>query len=138
MHSDSNKPDSVCLHKYGDDEQKILVPALLGETGVVRYGATWFTELQGGSNLGTNLVEALHEGGVWRVNGDTKYFASNAGLADYALVIAHRDYSNDLPLENMGIPARPFLTIETKEEVSRRNFIRADSDKGLSAADEPS
>ena len=79
---------AYALYKYGDEKQKELVGGLIGESGPVRYGATWFTELQGGSDLGANLVRARREGGRWRIDGDTKYFASDAGLADYALVTA--------------------------------------------------
>ncbi len=79
---------AYALYKYGDREQKELVPGLIGESSSVSYGATWFTELQGGSDLGANLVESHQEGVLWRIDGDTKYFASDAGLADYALVTA--------------------------------------------------
>lgn len=79
---------AYALYKYGDEAQKKLVGAMIGEAPAVRYGATWFTELQGGSDLGSNIVEAFEEGGQWRISGNTKYFASNAGLADYALVTA--------------------------------------------------
>jgi acyl-CoA dehydrogenase len=79
---------AYALYKYGDKEQKELVRGLIGETDNVKYGATWFTELQGGSDLGANVVESHQENGHWRIAGDTKYFASDAGLADYALVTA--------------------------------------------------
>ena len=79
---------AYALHKYGDGEQKKLVPGLIGQAEGVSYGATWFTELQGGSDLGANTVSATEEGGSWVIDGDTKYFASDAGLADYALVTA--------------------------------------------------
>ena len=79
---------AYALYKYGDESQKRIVGALIGEAPEIKYGATWFTELQGGSDLGSNLVDAVEQGGLWRINGDTKYFASNAGLADFALVTA--------------------------------------------------
>ena len=79
---------AYALYKYGDDSQKKIISAMIGEAPEIKYGATWFTELQGGSDLGSNLVEAVEEGGLWRINGDTKYFASNVGLADFALVTA--------------------------------------------------
>src|SRR5487761_393471 len=108
---------AYALHKYGDKEQKKLVPALIGETSAVRYGATWFTELQGGSDLGTNLVEAIQEGSVWRMNGDTKYFASNAGLADYALVTA-RPKGAPSGAKGLGL----FL-VPKYDSSGKRNFI---------------
>ncbi len=76
------------LYKYGDEAQKKLIPRLIGEEADCKFGATWFTERQGGSDLGANRVEAYRQDGGWRITGDTKYFASNAGLADYALVSA--------------------------------------------------
>ncbi|HXX72122.1 MAG TPA: acyl-CoA dehydrogenase family protein [Candidatus Acidoferrales bacterium] len=79
---------AYALYKYGDEELRKHVPSLIGETNEITYGATWFTELQGGNDLGANLVEASQDGDTWHVNGDTKYFASNAGLADMALVTA--------------------------------------------------
>jgi acyl-CoA dehydrogenase len=51
------------------------------------FGATWFTEIQGGSDLGANATVARESNGLWRLNG-YKYFASGAGLADVALVTA--------------------------------------------------
>jgi alkylation response protein AidB-like acyl-CoA dehydrogenase len=38
----------------------------------------WMTELQGGSDVGANTVEARREGGGWRLHG-RKYFCSNVG-----------------------------------------------------------
>ncbi len=51
------------------------------------FGATWMTEVQGGSDLGANLAVARKHAGGWRITGE-KYFASGAGLADYAVVTA--------------------------------------------------
>jgi alkylation response protein AidB-like acyl-CoA dehydrogenase len=79
---------AYAIYKYGDARQREVLPSLIGETDPVRFGATWFTELQGGSDLGANLVEATELEDAWSIEGDTKYFASNAGLADYALVTA--------------------------------------------------
>ncbi len=51
------------------------------------FGATWMTEVQGGSDLGANTSAARKESRGWRLTGE-KYFASGAGLADYAVVTA--------------------------------------------------
>lgn len=72
------------LYKYAPDLAAWIPPLLSGEA----WGATWMTEVQGGSDLGANTTEAWREGDLWRVSGDRKYFASNAGLADVALVTA--------------------------------------------------
>jgi hypothetical protein len=53
----------------------------------VWQGATWMTEVKGGSDLGTAVeTVARPDGSKWRLNGD-KYFASNAG-AELAVVAA--------------------------------------------------
>ncbi|MEM3701349.1 MAG: acyl-CoA dehydrogenase family protein, partial [Conexivisphaerales archaeon] len=80
-------------------------------------GATWFTELQGGSDLGANTVQATNEGYFWRLNGDTKYFASNAGLADYALVTA-RPKGAPSGAKGLGL----FL-VPKYDSSGKRNFI---------------
>ena len=120
---------AYALYKYGDYEQKGLVGGLIGEEGTVRYGATWFTELQGGSDLGANLVESHQEDGIWRVVGDTKYFASDAGLADYALVTA-RPRGAPAGAKGLGL----FL-VPRYDSRGRRNFdVRRLKDKSATAS----
>lgn len=120
---------AYALYKYGDKEQKELVGGLIGEEGVVKYGATWFTELQGGSDLGANLVESHEENGLWRIDGDTKYFASDAGLADYALVTA-RPRGAPTGAKGLGL----FLVSRT-DSAGRRNFdVRRLKDKSATAS----
>jgi alkylation response protein AidB-like acyl-CoA dehydrogenase len=69
------------------DQKKWLDPLLSGEA----WGATWMTETHGGSDLGANKTLAKCEEGAWKLYGDDKYFASNAGLADAAIVTARPD-----------------------------------------------
>ena len=73
------------VYKYGG-EHRSLYRGLAGIDEPL-WGATWFTEVQGGSDLGANQTVAVESGGVWRLKG-YKYFASGAGVADYALVTA--------------------------------------------------
>jgi hypothetical protein len=115
---------AYALHKYGTESQRGLVPSLIGETGVISYGATWFTELQGGSDLGANLVEAHQQDGRWRLNGDTKYFASNAGLADLALVTA-RPRGAPAGAKGLGL----FLVSRTNSGGERNFTVRRLKDK---------
>jgi acyl-CoA dehydrogenase len=75
---------AYAIYKYAPDQRNWLEPLLSGKA----WGATWMTETQGGSDLGANTTRARVESGVWRLYGDTKYFASNAGLADCAIVTA--------------------------------------------------
>lgn len=80
------------IHKYAPEFSAWKENLLAGEA----WGATWMTEVQGGSDLGANLTRARMDGKVWRLDGD-KYFSSGAGLTDYAVVSARPE----------GAPAGP-------------------------------
>jgi acyl-CoA dehydrogenase len=79
---------AVPLAKYGSTElQARFLPQLLRKDDSVWQGATWMTEIKGGSDLGASVeTVAVPEGNSWRLTGD-KYFASNAG-AELAVVAA--------------------------------------------------
>jgi alkylation response protein AidB-like acyl-CoA dehydrogenase len=76
------------LSKYGDETVKErFLPNLLRRDDDVWQGATWMTEIKGGSDLGASVeTMAVPEGDCWRLTGD-KYFASNAGV-ELAVVAA--------------------------------------------------
>jgi acyl-CoA dehydrogenase len=76
------------LSKYGGAALKErFLPKLLRDDDAVWQGATWMTEIKGGSDLGANVeTVAVPQGVAWRLTGD-KYFASNAG-AELAVVAA--------------------------------------------------
>lgn len=57
------------------------------------FGATFYTETQGGSDLGANVTSAQRSGDNFLLSGTDKYFASNAGVADAAVVTAREDKS---------------------------------------------
>jgi len=80
------------IHKYAPQFARWKEELLAGQA----FGATWMTEVQGGSDLGANRVRAVPDGAVWRLFGD-KYFSSGAGLTDYAIVSARPE----------GAPAGP-------------------------------
>jgi alkylation response protein AidB-like acyl-CoA dehydrogenase len=71
------------IHKYAPEHREWKEALLRGEM----WGATWMTEVQGGSDLGANTVRASRGSGGWRLQGE-KYFCSGAGLTDLALVTA--------------------------------------------------
>ncbi len=71
------------IHKYAPSFAAWKEAMLSGDA----FGATWMTEIQGGSDLGANIAVARRQADAWRLTGE-KYFASGAGLADYALVTA--------------------------------------------------
>src|SRR3989475_10899432 len=79
---------AVPLAKYGDAElQTRFLPQLLRRDDSVWQGATWMTEIKGGSDLGAAVeTMARPAGDGWRLTGE-KYFASNAG-AELAVVAA--------------------------------------------------
>jgi acyl-CoA dehydrogenase len=107
---------TYAIYKYGDAAAQAFLPSLLGEGDQIRYGATWFTEIQGGSDLGANRVRADLRDGHWTVDGDTKYFASNAGLAELALVTARVEGGAPGP-KGLGL----FLVPEHDRQ-GKRNF----------------
>jgi alkylation response protein AidB-like acyl-CoA dehydrogenase len=79
---------AVALDKHGSESLKArFLPPLLRRDDTVWQGATWMTEIKGGSDLGANVeTVARPAGDRWLLTGD-KYFASNAG-ADLAVVAA--------------------------------------------------
>lgn len=79
---------AVPLAKYGSAElQARFLPQLTRKDDSVWQGATWMTEIKGGSDLGAAVeTVARPAGDCWRLTGE-KYFASNAG-AELAVVAA--------------------------------------------------
>jgi acyl-CoA dehydrogenase len=75
---------AYAIYKYAPDQKHWLEGLLSGGA----WGATWMTETQGGSDLGANTTIAVRGEDGWRLDGSEKYFASNAGIADVALVTA--------------------------------------------------
>ncbi|HEX7960825.1 MAG TPA: acyl-CoA dehydrogenase family protein [Terriglobales bacterium] len=78
----------IPLLKYGDAEiRQRFVANLLQKYESVWQGATWMTEIKGGSDLGNNVeTVARPRDSYWVLTGD-KYFSSNAG-AELAVVAA--------------------------------------------------
>jgi acyl-CoA dehydrogenase len=79
---------AVPLAKYGSAElQGRYLAQLLRKDDSVWQGATWMTEIKGGSDLGAAVeTMAWPAGDGWRLTGE-KYFTSNAG-AELAVVAA--------------------------------------------------
>ncbi len=77
------------LQTAGDDDlqEKFLTPLLDPNYDTMQHGAQFLTEVQGGSDVGANAVQAhKHEDGTWRISGE-KWFCSNIN-ADQFLVMA--------------------------------------------------
>jgi acyl-CoA dehydrogenase len=79
------------LSKYGEADLKSrFLPNMLQRDDSVWQGATWMTEIKGGSDLGAAVeTVAKRDGNKWRLTGD-KYFASNVG-AELAVVAARQE-----------------------------------------------
>jgi acyl-CoA dehydrogenase len=104
---------TVPLRKYGTPElQERFLPHLLRRDGTNWQGATWMTEVKGGSDLGANVetvarpvqqtiqsADNLTSSDLWILNGD-KYFSSNVG-AELAIVAARPETS---PQGGTGVP----------------------------------
>ncbi len=76
------------LERFADtpETRRVLEHCKNGIDGEVAIGAQYLSEIQGGSDVPSNLLEAVEEGGAWRLYG-TKFFCS-ATHADYAVVTA--------------------------------------------------
>jgi acyl-CoA dehydrogenase len=86
---------AVPLAKYGSAElQARFLPQLLRKDDSVWQGATWMTEIAGGSDLGAAVKSiARPAGNAWQIAGD-KYFASNVG-AELAVAAARPERAAD-------------------------------------------
>ena len=76
----------MLLEKYADtpETREILRHCKEGVDGDFAIGAQYLSEIQGGSDVPSNALEAVNENGVWKLYG-TKFFCS-ATHADYAVV----------------------------------------------------
>src|SRR5690625_4330290 len=77
------------IDHYGDESVKERFLSKVCSTGETELfeGATFLTERQGGSDVGANETVAVKDGDHYRIYGE-KYFASNAGMAGVAMVLA--------------------------------------------------
>lgn len=100
-----------------------FLPNMLRRDGTAWQGATWMTEIKGGSDLGTNVeTKAMPSAGHWSLTGE-KYFASNAG-AELAVVAARPEGA---PAGVKGVAL--FLVPRRGESGSLNYFIRRLKDK---------
>ena len=115
---------AVPLAKYGSAESRArFLPQLLRKDDSVWQGATWMTEIDGGSDLGAavkTIARPAADG--WRLTGD-KYFASNAA-AELAVVAARPEGS---PPGVRGLAL--FLVPRYRQDGSLNCFLRRLKDK---------
>jgi alkylation response protein AidB-like acyl-CoA dehydrogenase len=86
------------LERYAEspETRRILEHCKEGIDGDFAIGAQYLSEIQGGSDVPANLLEAVREGNDWKLYG-TKFFCS-ATHADYALVTAKPAGSENIAL----------------------------------------
>lgn len=115
---------AVPLAKYGSPElQARFLPHLLRKDDSVWQGATWMTEIAGGSDLGAAVKTiARPAANAWRLTGD-KYFASNAN-AELAVAAARPEGA---PSGVRGLAL--FLVPRYREDGALNCFIRRLKDK---------
>jgi alkylation response protein AidB-like acyl-CoA dehydrogenase len=87
-----SKATAYLIDRYADGELKAkFLPHVLSTGDVELYeGATFLTERQGGSDVGANEVKAVKKKDYYEISGE-KYFASNAGSAGVAMVLARME-----------------------------------------------
>lgn len=115
---------AVPLSKYGSAELRArFLPELLRKDESAWQGATWMTEVKGGSDLGASLkTVARPAGDGWLLTGD-KYFASNA-WAELA-VVAARPEGAASGVRGLAL----FLVPRYRQDGSLNHFIRRLKDK---------
>ena len=115
---------AVPLAKYGSTElQAQFQPHLLRKDDSAWQGATWMTEIDGGSDLGASVkTMARPAGDCWLLTGD-KYFASNAG-AELAVVAARPERASP-GVRGLAL----FLVPRYRGDGSLNYFVRRVKDK---------
>jgi acyl-CoA dehydrogenase len=115
---------TVPLAKYGSAElQGRFLGELLRKDDSVWQGATWMTEIEGGSDLGAAVKTVAHPAGDgWRLTGD-KYFTSNAGSE--LAVVAARPEGAAPGVRGLAL----FLVPRYRTDGSLNYFIRRLKDK---------
>ncbi len=79
------------LRQHGSPElkERFLAPLLDRDYDRCQRGAQFLTEVQGGSDVGANRVEAVPEGDAWRISGE-KWFCSVADADQFLLTARPR------------------------------------------------
>lgn len=107
------------LDHYGDDtikERFLHNVCATGERELFE-GATFLTERQGGSDVGANETVAVRNGDTFHIYGE-KYFASNAGMAGVAMVLARIEGSE------AGSRGLSLFAVPWRNEDGRLNNVR--------------
>ena len=106
---------AFAIYKYGDSEMRHISSHMFGDEIPIYYGATWFSEVNAGSDLGSIETVAKREGDTWKLYG-VKYFTSNIGFADYALVVARPEGRGP------GVKGLSLFLMPTRDGDGRPNY----------------
>src|SRR5690348_9099814 len=115
---------AVALEKYASPElkQRFLEP-MLRQDGGGWQGATWMTEIKGGSDLGAGVeTVAVSKDGRWSLTGD-KYFASNVGAE--ATIVAARPEGASRDVRGLAL----YLVPRLRQNGELNYFVRRLKDK---------
>lgn len=109
---------AALLEKYANtpETKAIFDHVKNGIHGEFAIGAQFVSEIQGGSDVPANLLEAVNEDGVWRLYG-TKFFCS-AAHADYSVITAKPAGS-----ETVALFIIPMWLPGNKEKEVRNSYI---------------
>jgi hypothetical protein len=112
------------LRAHGPDElrERFLPPLLETDYDRCHRGAQFLTEIQGGSDVGANRVEAVPDGGAWRISGE-KWFCSVADADQFA--VTARPRGAEAGTRGLGC----FLVPRTLDGAANRFTIRRLKDK---------
>lgn len=115
---------AVPLDKYGTSElQARFMPPMLRREGLPWQGATWMTEVRGGSDIGGAVeTQARPARNRWLLTGE-KYFASNVG-AELAVVAARPEGA---PMNVRGLAL--YLLPKYREDGTLNYTVRRLKDK---------
>ncbi len=114
----------VPLAKYGSEALKDrFMPRLLQRDGEAWQGATWMTEVRGGSDLGASVDTVAKPAGDWWLLDGDKYFCSNVG-AELAVVAARPEGA---PRDVRGLAL--YLVPRYREDGDLNYFVRRLKDK---------
>lgn len=106
------------IEAYPDSEElkQVIKHCKEGVNGNFAIGAQYLSEIQGGSDVPANVLEAVSENGVWKLYGD-KFFCS-ATHADYAVVTAKPEGS-----DKVGLFIVPSWLPGNKEKEIRNGYV---------------
>jgi acyl-CoA dehydrogenase len=115
---------AMAIDKYASPEiRDLFLPTMLVQDDAVWQGATWMTEVGGGSDLGSHVhTIARQQGDRWLLTGE-KYFCSNVG-AELAVVAARPEGGVD-GVRGLAL----FLVPRTRDDGTLNYYIRRLKDK---------